>query len=134
MRIRIVLADDTPVCLQKWVFLLKDKFDIVAAAADGLSALEAIRAFKPDVAILDLEMPGLSGIEVTRKALEEQPALAVLICSVSREPEMIEAAAEAKARGYVFKINLLRDLVNAVEAVTNGRTFFPECALALADR
>lgn len=126
MKLHIVLADDTPVSLQTWVSLLDGKFEISAKATDGISALEAIRTFKPDVAVLDFNMPGLNGIEITRRAIQDQLNLAVILCSVPQDPEVIQAAAAAGVRGYVFKGNLFRDLVKAVKSVATGITYFPE--------
>jgi two-component system nitrate/nitrite response regulator NarL len=85
-RIRVVIVDDNPASLQTWESLLQNDFNIVAKVKDGVTALEAIRTCEPDVAVLDFEMPGLSGIEVTRAALRDHPTLAVVICSLHRNP------------------------------------------------
>ena len=117
---RVLLADDNPEFLRACKSLLADDFDIVATAPDGSSALKAIRDLKPDVAVLDLAMPGLHGLEVTRMAIQEQPGLGVVICSIHRN--IGQAAADAGARGYVFKPNLLRELVRVVKIVATGES------------
>jgi two-component system response regulator DegU len=98
----------------------------VATAKDGTAALEAIQKFKPDVAVLDLEMPGLNGIEVTRESRKHLPTLAIVICSIHRNQQLIQAAADAGALGYVFKEDGFRDLVAAVDVVGRGTSFFPQ--------
>jgi two-component system response regulator DegU len=125
MKLRIVLADDNPGALQMLVGILDDTVDIVATAADGNSALRSICEFKPDVAVLDLEMPGLTGIEITKALMEQCPGVAVVICSVHRDSQLIQAALEAGALGYVFKPDCARSLVHAVKAVARRLTFLP---------
>ncbi len=125
MKLRIVVADDISESRRIIADILARKFDVVAERTDGFSALDAIREFKPHVAVLDLSMPGLSGIEVTRQAVKDQPNLAVVICSVHRDVRLIQAAADAGARGYIFKLNLVQDLVDAVARVAGGQAFFP---------
>ena len=96
-RLRIVLADDNGAFLQKLTSLLGAEFEVVETAVDGKSALEAIRRCKPDLAVLDLAMPMLNGIEVTKelaKSLQNPP---IVICSVESDPEIIEAARSAGA-------------------------------------
>ncbi len=80
---------------------------------------------RPDVAVLDISMPGLIGIQVAREAVREQPELAVLLCSVHGDPQLIQASAEAGALGYVSKVDLFRDLEIAVDEVAAGHPFFP---------
>jgi len=70
MKLRIVVADDNTAFLAKIVSVLTTEFEVVATAADGRSALECIRLYRPNVAVLDLEMPGLNGLEVTRELAE----------------------------------------------------------------
>ena len=123
MKLRILLADDNPAVLRQFVSLLGKEFDIVATAFDGGSALEAIRRFKPDVAVLDIRMPVLDGIELTR-ALQKEPHIpAVVICSVEDDQEFVEAAVLAGARCYVSKANVSKDLVAAVKFAAEGQSF-----------
>jgi len=122
---KVVLADDNAESLRLWCDLLEPTADIVATASDGSLALEAIRRFKPDLAVLDLSMPGLNGIEVTRRALAGQPHLGVIICSVEQQAALIQAAINAGVRGYVFKSCLFDDLAIAVATIASGGQFFP---------
>ncbi len=119
----VVLADDDPAWLTIWERVLEGTCTIVAKAADGPSALAAIRRFKPDVAVLDISMPELTGIDVARTAIEEQPKLGSVLCSVMRDAAISKASVDIGARGYVLKPNVVHDLANAVAAVAAGGRF-----------
>lgn len=134
MKLRVVVADDMPSMLAHLVSLLETEFEVVAAAEDGKSALECIRRYAPDVAVLDLHMPGLNGIELTREARKVAPKRdwsafsrlgvpAVVICSVEGDPEIIQEAQEAGALGYVLKTQMDRDLITAVKSAAHGKWF-----------
>jgi DNA-binding NarL/FixJ family response regulator len=123
MKLRIIVADDNPKMLEQVVLLLRDEFDVVATAADGGSARECIQRYKPDVAVLDLVMPQINGIELAREMSRNGNPTPVIICSVENDPEAIEAARSAGALGYVFKPRMARDLIPAVKSVAAGRPF-----------
>ena len=123
MKLHIVVADDNPAFLAKLVSVLATEFEVVATAADGKSALECIRLFQPNVVVLDLEMPGFNGIEVAKELTRHPPSPAVVICSIENAPEIVEAAREAGALGYVFKARIAKDLIAAVKAVADGQSF-----------
>ena len=120
-RVRIIVADDNPPFLQDLVSLLADEFDVVATATDGKSALDLIRRYQPDLVVLDLGMPVLNGIEVTRELAKHSPG--VVICSVEIDPEVVEAARQAGALGYVFKLRVEKDLILAVKLALQGKSF-----------
>jgi len=122
---RVVLADNSPAALAAFTSVLQNTCDIIALANDGPSALEALRETRPDVAVLDLEMPGLNGIEISRIAIQEQPSLHIIICSINVDTAIIRAAADAGSRGYVSKLKMFGDLAKAVSIVNEGGTFFP---------
>ena len=123
MKLRVVVADDNTEFLQRLSLVLGIEFDVAATAADGKSALECIRRWRPDVAVLDLEMPVLNGIDVTKELTKGQPSPAVVICSIESDPEIVEAARQAGALGYVFKPRVEKDLVVAVKSVARGQSF-----------
>jgi DNA-binding NarL/FixJ family response regulator len=123
MKLRIVVADDNAAFLAKLVSVLATEFEVVATAADGRSALECIRVSQPNVVVLDLEMPGLNGIEVTRELAKSPSSPAVVICSVEKDPEIVEAVRQAGALGYVFKARVAEDLIVAVKSVARGQSF-----------
>ena len=123
MKLRLAVADDNADVLSELISVLETEFDVVVTATDGKSALEGIRRCSPDVVVLDLKMPGFNGIEVTRELSNHARRPAVVICSVECDPEIIEAAREAGALGYVFKARIRKDLVAAVKSVVRGQSF-----------
>ena len=123
MKLRIVVADDNIAFLAKLVSVLATEFEVVSTAEDGKSALECIRLCQPNVVVLDLEMPGLNGIEVAKELTKCPSRPAVVICSVENAPEIVEAARQAGALGYVFKFRITEDLIVAVKSVAGGKSF-----------
>jgi DNA-binding NarL/FixJ family response regulator len=123
MKLRIVVADDNTAFLAKLVSVLATEFEVVATSRDGKSALECIRLWQPNVVVLDLEMPGINGIEVAKELIKSPSSPAVVICSVENDPEVVEAARQAGALGYVFKARLAEDLIAAVKSVSRGQSF-----------
>jgi two-component system nitrate/nitrite response regulator NarL len=123
MKLRIVVADDNTAFLAKLVSVLATEFEVVATSRDGKSALECVRLWQPNVVVLDLEMPGINGIEVAKELIKSPSSPAVVICSVENDPEVVEAARQAGALGYVFKARVAEDLIVAVRSVARGQSF-----------
>jgi len=123
MKLRILVADDNRRALLALVTALSREFDVISTADNGRSALEQINQLQPSVAVLDLNMPHLNGIEVTREIVRQRLSCAVVICSVAKAPELIEAALAAGALGYVCKPRLLQDLSIAVNHAAQGESF-----------
>jgi DNA-binding NarL/FixJ family response regulator len=123
MKLRIVVADDNRAFLAKLVSVLATEFEVVGTAADGKSALECARLCQPNVVVLDLEMPESNGIEVAKELIKHPPSPAVVICSIENDPEIVEAARQAGALGYVFKACIAKDLIAAVKSVACGKSF-----------
>ena len=123
MKLRILVADDNRKALLALVTALSQEFDVIATADNGRSALDQISRLQPSVAVLDLNMPELNGIEVTREIARQHLSCAVVICSVAKAPELIEAALAAGALGYVCKRRLLQDLSIAVKHAAQGESF-----------
>jgi len=119
-KLRLIVADDSPHFLQKFISVLAIEFDIVATAADGKTALELIRRLKPDLVVLDLYMPGLNGLEVARELAKNPPSPPVVICSTETDPEIVEAAREAGAVEYVFKARVEKDLMLAAKSAVQN--------------
>lgn len=123
--ITVVLADDHPIVRQGLRALLEgeDGCRVVGEAADGLTAVELIARLHPDVAIIDLQMPDLNGLEVARRVREQAPKTRVIILSMhGDEPHVLEALRHGVA-GYVLKGAATTDLVAAVHAAVAGRRF-----------
>ena len=123
MKLRIVVADDNSKILSTLVSALSIEFDVIATATDGRSALDHIERLQPAVAVLDLNMPELNGIEITREIVRQRLTSNVVICSVENDPELIAAALEAGALGYVLKPRLNKDLAIAVKRAASGESF-----------
>ena len=124
-KLRILAADDNAFFLEKVVLLLAAEFEVVATAADGESALALIHRFQPDVVVLDLHMPKLNGLEITRELGRHSPSPPIVICTLETDPDMAQAAREAGAIGYVLKTRLTKDLIRAVKSAAQGKAFFP---------
>lgn len=120
---RVIIADDNPAALRQLVGLLAAEFDVVATAENGRAAVENIRQYRPDIVVLDLQMPLLGGIEVTQELKNIAPGAAVVICSVETDPEVVQACHQAGALGYVVKMFAARDLPAAVRAAARGEPF-----------
>ncbi|MDQ6677725.1 MAG: response regulator transcription factor [Acidobacteriota bacterium] len=126
MPIRILLADDHTILRQglKHILAQDPEFAVVAEASSGIEAVEQAAKLKPDVAIMDIAMKELNGIEGTRQLLRASPGTAVLILSMySDEPYVIKAT-KAGARGYLLKDSVEGELLQAVRAIHAGQSFF----------
>jgi CheY-like chemotaxis protein len=120
-KLRIIVADDNPVFLRELTSLLGAEFDVVATAADGKSALDLIHRHQPDLVVLDLQMPGIDGMEVTRELAKRLHSPPVVICSAESDHEVVEAARQAGAVAYVFKVRVHKDLIGALRSAVQGR-------------
>ena len=120
--IRVVLADDHAVVRKGIREFLEEASDIkvVAEAADGREALQAVAEHHPDVAVLDIQMPQMSGIEATRRIKARYPDVQVLILTAYDDDPYIFALLQAGAAGYVLKTASGEELVQAVRAVHRG--------------
>ncbi|MGB6387539.1 MAG: response regulator transcription factor [Terriglobales bacterium] len=125
MVVRILLVDDHPVVRQGLRTLLqgRSELEVVDEASDGLEAVQKVGSLQPDVVVLDVTMPRMNGIEACRIIKQKNPGLEVLFVTQHDSPQMMREALAAGARGYVVKSNLARDLVEAVEAVSQHREF-----------
>lgn len=124
--IRILLADDHHLFRQGLRRILEEQegLDVVAEASSGLEALDKAKHFRPDVAIVDIAMKELNGIETTAQLLKQLPATAVLILSMYNDERYVNRAVRAGARGYLLKDTLEEELIEAVRQVHAGGTFF----------
>ena len=97
---------------------------LAAEARDGREAVERTRQVKPDVAIMDVDMPSLNGLDATRQITKDALQTQVLLLAPHDRDQLLPQALEAGARGYLLKSDTAEDLVSAVEALRNGRSFF----------
>ncbi len=133
---RIVLADDHPVVLNGLRNLIQaeDDLDLVGEAATGLSALKVIRERQPDVAVVDISMPELNGIMLSRRIAEEMPSVRVLVLTLHEDRAYLKQALEAGVLGYVLKRSAAENLVQAIRAVAIGALYVdPAIAERMSD-
>jgi DNA-binding NarL/FixJ family response regulator len=125
-QIRILLADDHTVIRSGLRLLLEQQedFKVVAEASDGREAVALVAKHHPDVAILDIGMPQLNGIEATRQILSAEPATQVVILSMHTDEGYVLRALKAGARAYILKNSAEADLMRAVRSVAEGKSFF----------
>jgi len=123
---RIVIADDHEMVRRGVVSTLGDveRWTVVAQADNGREAAALVEMHKPDIAILDLSMPELNGLDATRRILAVRPETCVLILTAHESEQLVREVLNAGARGYVLKSDAGRILVRAVEALLEGQTFF----------
>jgi DNA-binding NarL/FixJ family response regulator len=135
--IRVLVADDHTVVRQGLVGLLESsgECEVVAQAADGLQAVAEARRTHPQVAVLDLGMPGLSGLEAVRRIHAELPGIRILVLTVHDEQEYVLPVVKAGAAGYLVKDSAAAELIAAVRALAAGQGYFgPQAARALAEQ
>jgi len=126
MPLRILLADDHTLMRQGLRYILEGHSDIVivAEASSGIEAVEAARAHKPDVAIVDVAMKELNGIEATAQILKNSPHTAVLILSMYSDERYVLRAVKAGARGYLLKSSAGDELIQGIFTVQKGMAYF----------
>ena len=127
--IRIVIAEDQHMLLSALASLLQleDDIDVVAQVPDGSQALEAIRTLRPDICLLDIEMPGLSGLDVAKAVRREGLGCRIIIVTTFSRPGYLQRATELKVDGYLLKDEPIEDLVEAIRKVHRGeRVISPE--------
>ena len=134
--IRLVLVDDHPSVLAglRAIFEHHEGFDVVGEAGDGEAAVAAARQQRPDVVLIDLQMPKLDGIEATRRIRHHLPGVAVIVLTMFDDVESVISALRAGASGYLLKGAEQSEIVAAVRAVAGGGAVFgPAVAARVID-
>lgn len=133
----VVLVDDHPVVRSGLRMMLEatGRYEIVAEAEDGETAVDAVVSEQPDVVVMDLDLPGMDGIEATRRIQSRAPSVAILVLSMLEDDASVLAAMRAGARGYSIKGAQPADVVRAIDSVARGDVLLgpPAARLVLSE-
>ncbi len=130
-RIRILICEDHALFREGLRAVLREhaRLEVVGEAAQGREAVEAALRLRPDVVLMDIEMPEMSGLEATRRIVEAGPGVKVLVLTLYDDEEVIASCLDAGASGYVLKDGPAAQLVYAIEAVQQGKRYLSPGAL-----
>lgn len=124
-KIRIVIADDHPVFLKGMRFVISEEEDIevVAEASDGIKALNLINQLHPDIAVLDIDMPGKTGFEILRELLAQKSECKIIFLTMHNASDLLLEAIKLGVKGYLLKENALSDIITAIRLVKKGQRY-----------
>lgn len=124
-KIKVFLADDHKILRESLVILLSQKGDIevIGEASDGQEAYKKICELKPDIAVLDISIPHLNGLDLAARLNNDLPEVKVMMLTMHKNEEFITRALCAGVKGYVLKDNALEELIEGIETVYNGKVF-----------
>lgn len=133
-KIKVLLVDDHPVVRKGLHSCLanRDNLKIVGEACNGTEALQKVKELDPDVVLMDINMPGMDGLEVTETLRKDSPRTRVLVLSVHDTREYVMRIVKAGARGYVLKDTPPEELVRAIETVNAGEAYFSPSVARIA--
>lgn len=125
MIVRILIADDHKIILDGLRSLLEknDSLRVIGQAADGLSAVRLAGEISPDLVIMDISLPGLNGIDATRRILEASPRVKIIALSMHKDGRYIAEALKSGAMGYLLKESAFDELIAAIGAVMKGQCY-----------
>ncbi len=134
--VRVLLVDDHPVVRAGLKALLEttEHVEVVGEASSGEEAVEKARTLQPDIVIMDLAMPGMDGVQATRRISELGLGAKVLVVTIHDEDEYLVPALNAGAAGFLNKSAADTDLIGAIEAISHGHSYLPQHAAALLAR
>jgi DNA-binding NarL/FixJ family response regulator len=134
MKHRVLLVDHHQAIRELIAYFFRDKeFEVAGEAEDGLEALNVCRKALPSLAVIDLELPGLSGIEVVKRIRKEVSPVRIVVFSAVTDSELLSKMLQAEPHGFVRKMDPLQTFLDALRAVMCGRRFFSLGADALFD-
>lgn len=124
-KIKVFLADDHKILRESLVILLsqQENIEVTGEAADGVEAFKGIVSLKPDIAVIDISLPKLNGIDLAARLHQELPETKVIILTMHKSEEFVARALQAGVMGYVLKDNALEELMLAIETVDQGDVF-----------
>lgn len=125
-KLRVLIAEDSAPFRQGLRGLLQsvDSLEVIGEAKSGQEAIELARHLQPDIVLMDLQMPGLNGIEATRQIVYTSPHISILMLTMYEDDESVFAALRAGARGYLLKGALKAEIVRAIQGVASGEAIF----------
>lgn len=125
-KIKVMVVDDHPSFREGLTRLLRDEsdLDVVATLGDGIQALETARCLKPDIAVMDISMPSLNGIEAARQMRDASPNTSILMVSAFNFPSYVLASLRAGAAGYLTKNTPLTKIISAIRMIHSGGSVF----------
>ncbi|MBN1448714.1 MAG: response regulator transcription factor [Bacteroidetes bacterium] len=124
--VTIVIADDHPMFRQglRDTITRKTSFSVVGEAEDGQEALDMIRRLRPTIAILDIEMPAMTGLDVAQSVSEENLPVHVIMLTMYDEQGLFNKAIDTGVKGYILKESAVRDILNGITSIVNGEYYF----------
>lgn len=124
-KIKVFIADDHKILRESLIILLSrdESIDVIGEAADGQEAFGKICGLKPDVAILDISLPGLNGLDLAAKLQQEMPGVKIVILTMHKSEDFVARALFAGVKGYVLKENALEELIQSIRKVYEGGVF-----------
>src|SRR4029079_789279 len=125
-KLRVLIADDHPLFREGLAAVLgnRPEIELVGEAMDGPAALETALPPHPDIVLMDIQMPGLSGIEATRRIVHASPHIGIIMLTMADDDDSVFAAMRAGARGYILKGADKAEVLRTVEAVAWGEALF----------
>lgn len=127
----MLVADDFPPFLERIVDLLSREFSVVGAVANGAELVEAVTSLHPDVVVADIYMPVMNGLDAAVRIRSSGSEAPIVYVTAHHERELLDAARDTGALGYVSKARLAHDLVPAVRSALDGRPFVSQSALTM---
>ena len=121
---KVVIAEDEAILRYTLERTLDPQFRVVAAVGDGAAAVQAVEEHEPDIALLDISMPVLNGLEAAQRIIDKKPGVKVIIVTNHADPAYIEEAFRRGARGYVLK-GCISELLEAIRLVMQGQFYRP---------
>jgi DNA-binding NarL/FixJ family response regulator len=120
---RVLLADDHTLLLEAFRKLLADDCDVVGTATDGRTLLAQAAALRPDIAVVDVAMPLLNGLDAARQLKQLHPDIRILFLTMNEDPDMVAEAFRAGASGYLLKRSAASELVTAIKEIMQHRSY-----------